>query len=195
MKKADKFLDLYREYETVLRDQGIDYKTREDGSDDMMQNRLRINRQIRNYLTHNHDIGFLEVSDSQIKFMEKLIKDQKMQNDILKKHTKTPAAASCNMSDKCSDVMTKMSKLKVEYMPVCDDNGIVGLVSIYDVATTLLANTKTVKIAVITKVIKKVRCIQPDVQMSCVEQFNDAVICCTDTGDMSGKLLGVYFND
>lgn len=195
MKKSDKFLGLYREYETVLRDQGIDYKVLEENADDMLQNRLRICRQMRNYLTHNHDAGFLEVSDNQIRFMEKLIKDQKMQDDILKKHLKSVTTASCNLKDKCSDVITKMNKLKTEYFPVCDDNGIVGLVSIYDVSATLLANTKTVKMSVITKFIKKVRCMQPDVQMKCVAEYDEPVICCTDTGDMQGKLLGVYFND
>ena len=60
---ADRFLSLYREFETLLRDDGKDYKELEESADDLLQNRLRINRQLRNYLTHNHDAGFLEISD------------------------------------------------------------------------------------------------------------------------------------
>ena len=68
---AEKFLDAYREYETVLRAKGLDYKTVEDGADDITQNRMRINRQMRNYLTHQHDAGFLVISDKQIAYLKK----------------------------------------------------------------------------------------------------------------------------
>ena len=96
---ADRFLSLYREFETLLRDDGKDYKELEESADDLLQNRLRINRQLRNYLTHNHDAGFLEISDKQIAFMEKLIFEQKSSMDILKKHIKSAKVAGCLCTD------------------------------------------------------------------------------------------------
>lgn len=194
---AEKFLGLYREYETLLRDAGIDYKDLEEKSDDLLQNRLRINRQLRNYLTHNHDAGFLEISDKQIAFMEKLIFEQKCSMDILKKHVKTVKTAACTYADNLEDVLNKMSKLKVTKLPVYDDTGVLGFVSVYDVTKAFLTEKrpKTAKLSVVKKLEKKVICMTPDTQMSVVLSQTTGVVCCTDTGLKNGKLLGVFLND
>lgn len=193
---AEKFLNLYREYETLLRDSGIDYKELEEKSDDLMQNRLRINRQLRNYLTHNHDAGFLEISDKQIVFMEKLISEQKFSMDILKKHTKTVKAAACTCSDNLEDVMNKMIKLKVVKLPVYDDIEVLGFVSLHDVAKAFMTEKrpKTAKLSVIKKFDKNVICMTPDTQMATVYQNATDMVCCTDTGNKKGKLIGVFLN-
>ena len=193
---AEKFLNLYREYETLLRDSGIDYKELEEKSDDLMQNRLRINRQLRNYLTHNHDAGFLEISDKQIVFMEKLISEQKFSMDILKKHIKTVKAAACTCSDNLEDVMNKMIKLKVVKLPVYDDIEVLGFVSLHDVAKAFMTEKrpKTAKLSVIKKFDKNVICMTPDTQMATVYQNTTDMVCCTDTGNKKGKLIGVFLN-
>lgn len=191
---AEKFLNLYREYETLLRDAGVDYKELEEKSDDLMQNRLRINRQLRNYLTHNHDAGFLEISDKQLVFMEKLIKEQKCSMDILKKHVKTAKVAACTYVDTLEDVLTKMIKLKVERLPVYDDVCVLGFVSWAEVIKSYMSEKrpKTAKLSVVKKLDKKVVCMKPDVLMSDVFNVGENMVCCTDTGDKNGKLLGVY---
>lgn len=192
---SEKFLSLYREYETLLRDVGMDYKDLEEKSDDLMQNRLRINRQLRNYLTHNHDAGFLEISDKQIAFLEKLVFDQKSSMDILKKHVKTVNAAACTYADNLESVITKMSKLRVEKIPVYDGFGVLGFVSAYDVMKAFLVEKrpKTAKLSVVKKLEKKVVCMSPDTQMSVVNAYAGDIVCCTDTGNKNGKLLGVFF--
>ena len=193
---AEKFLNLYREYETLLRDAGVDYKELEEKSDDLMQNRLRINRQLRNYLTHNHDAGFLEISDKQLLFMEKLIKEQKCSMDILKKHVKTVKVAACTYVDTLEDVLTKMMKLKVERLPVYDDVCVLGFVSWTEVLKAYMSEKrpKTAKLAVVKKLDKKVVCMKSDVLMSDVFNVGENMVCCTDTGDKNGKLLGVYIS-
>lgn len=193
---AEKFLILYREYETLLRDAGLDYKDLEEKADDFMQNRLRINRQLRNYLTHNHDAGFLDISDKQIAFMENLVFEQKSSMDILKKHLKTPKSAACLYTDNLEDVITKMSKLHTEKLPVYDDSGVFGLVCVYDVMKAFLSEKrpKTAKLSVVKKLDKKISCMAPDTLMPAVSSSGCDLICCTDTGNKNGKLLGVFFS-
>lgn len=196
---ADRFLSLYREYETLLRDDGKDYKELEESADDLLQNRLRINRQLRNYLTHNHDAGFLEISDKQIAFMEKLIFEQKNSMDILKKHMKSAKVAGCLRTDTLDDVLTKMMKLKVTRLPVYDESCVLGLVSWIDVLKAYRAEKcpKTAKLSVVKKLDKKVICMTPDTLMSDILMTVDPsdMVCCTDSGDKKGKFLGVFLND
>ena len=78
MNKVEEFLAAYREYESLLRDNQKDYKTIEDGSDDLNQNRMRICRQMRNYLSHQNDIGFLEPTKLQIDYMKELSVKQRL---------------------------------------------------------------------------------------------------------------------
>ena len=196
---ADRFLSLYREYETLLPDDGKDYKELEESADDLLQNRLRINRQLRNYLTHNHDAGFLEISDKQIVFMEKLIFEQKNSMDILKKHMKSAKVAGCLRTDILDDVLTKMIKLKVTRLPVYDESCVLGMVSWIDVLKAYRAEKrpKTAKLSVVKKLDKKVICMTPDTLMSDILMTVDPsdMVCCTDSGDKKGKFLGVFLND
>lgn len=196
---ADRFLSLYREFETLLRDDGKDYKELEESADDLLQNRLRINRQLRNYLTHNHDAGFLEISDKQIAFMEKLIFEQKSSMDILKKHIKSAKVAGCLCTDMLDDVLTKMMKLKVTRLPVYDESCVLGIVSWIDVlkAYRTEKRPKTAKLSVVKKFDKKVICMTPDTLMSDILMTVDPsdMVCCKDSGDKKGKFLGVFFND
>lgn len=196
---ADRFLSLYREFETLLRDDGKDYKELEESANDLLQNRLRINRQLRNYLTHNHDAGFLEISDKQIAFMEKLIFEQKSSMDILKKYIKSAKVAGCLCTDTLDDVLTKMMKLKVTRLPVYDESCVLGIVSWIDVlkAYRTEKRPKTAKLSVVKKFDKKVICMTPDTLMSDILMTVDLsdMVCCTDSGDKKGKFLGVFFND
>lgn len=61
MHQTTDFLALYREYESLLREQGLEYKQAEDAAEGQVQDRMRICRQIRNYLVHQEDAGFLEI--------------------------------------------------------------------------------------------------------------------------------------
>lgn len=199
----DRFLDLYREYETVLRDSGTDYRAMEEGSDGIEQERLRITRQMRNYLTHNHDAGFLAVSDRQVAFLEQRIKDERMAGDILKKHLKTVKAGTCGGTEKIADVLVRFARLGVSSMPMCEvpkgETGarIVGVVSVYDLLRAYMAEQrpKTAKMSALKKVGKRCPTMAPMTPMETVIGSQEPIICCTDTGTAAGKVIGVYFRD
>ena len=103
MKKNERFLNLYREYESLMREKGLDCKDFEDRADPTLSKRLYMCRQFRNYLSHTNDPGFLEISDSQIDFLQDRIEKLKIEEDILKKHLKSPKVAICFEKDKCLD--------------------------------------------------------------------------------------------
>lgn len=196
MTNADKFLSLYREYETLLRDAGVDYKELEDSCEDVqMQNRLRINRQLRNYLTHNHDAGFLDISEKQIAYLEALILEQKQKGDILKKYIKTIRTGCVSTTDKLVDVLTKFTKLKQTKLLVLEQGCPVGIVNVYDVMKAYLAATrpKTEKLSAVKSMQKRIPYVDGLTSMEQVLELHESVICCTDNGTKDGKVLGVYY--
>jgi CBS domain-containing protein len=196
MSNNEKLLALFREYETLLREAGKDYKQVEDAAEDFLQNRMRMVRQTRNYLTHSHDAGFVETSDKQVAFLEKLVTEEKLSGDILKKHLKTIKATSCAVDEKLFDVLQKMLKLKVGALPVVGVDGkLAGTVSMAEATRAYLdaERPKTVKLSVIKKLNKSVPCRTPETAMSSVLGMEEPLVCCTDNGKMDGKFLGVYF--
>ena len=140
MKVAEKFLSLYKEYESLMRDKGIDCKEYEDSTDEFTGNRLRMCRLFRNYLSHQNDSGFLDISAEQIKFLEQIIFSLKMENDVLKKHIKSVKSAVFSYNEKCYESMEKVLKLKSERILVSYDGlpapkTLYGVLSVYDVLT------------------------------------------------------------
>ena len=188
MKNDNKFLSLYREYESFIRDQGIDPKDYEEKVDDETANRLRMCRQMRNYLSHQNDPGFLNISDNQIAFLESYTDSLKMQGDVVKKHLKAIVPATCGESDKCCDVLKQMTKLKTNNILVLSKKG-VGVANIYDVINKAL-ESKTTKMSLVkTKPTYKI--VSPTTKMEDIP-FG-SVILCTHDGTETGKLLGVIY--
>ena len=188
MKNDNKFLSLYREYESFIRDQGIDPKDYEEKVDDLTANRLRMCRQMRNYLSHQNDPGFLSVSDNQISFLETYTESLKMKGDTVRKHLKTVASATCLDSDKCSDVLQKMIKLKSNDIVVISKTGI-GVASIYDIISKAM-ESKTTKMSLV-KTKPSYKLVSPTVKMDDIPL--GVVIICTQDGTESGKILGVIY--
>lgn len=188
MKNSDALLSLYREYESLLRDKGIEPKDYEESRDDKESNRLRMCRLFRNYLSHQDDAGFLDVSDSMIKFMRDKINEIKFEDDVVKKHLKTVAAGTVTDKDKCTDAMLKLNKLKSEEIVVVTASGF-GIATVYDVAmktleskTSKMMSLKTKKNFVLSDPLRKIS--------DCPK---DKIIVCTSDGTESGKLLGVVY--
>lgn len=71
------FLKKYREYESLLLEHGSNYKQAEDSASGITQKRMRICRQLRNYLVHQEDSGFIQISKKQIHFLQNLIYNEK----------------------------------------------------------------------------------------------------------------------
>ena len=181
-----KFLNSYKDYETILRTNGIDPKDYEDKADELTSNRLRISRQMRNYMSHQNDPGFLEPSDLQIKFLDQQIKTLTVADDIAKKHVKKKLV--CKDTDKASDVARIMAKAKVTEIVVTRKDGTYEIVIIYDVLTAAL-ESKTTKIAAIKG--KKPKFISAVTKMCDIAP--DTLYVCTDDGTKDGKFVGTLY--
>lgn len=187
MSREQEFLELYRTYESALRDAGEDYKTLEERSDDLLQNRMRMCRQMRNYLSHQNDAGFLSISESQLDFLRELIRAQELKGDILQNHIGTVRAGSCKPEDTLESAYRKMKRNKTDKLPVCEGTRVLGVLTLNDVMDGVF------KQAVLVSQVKytgEVCCKKPTQKM---DTLSMNVVCCTDTGTVSGKCLGVWF--
>ncbi len=186
MKNEKELLALYREYETILRDQGQDPKTYEDSLDDMESNRLRMCRLFRNYLSHQDDVGYLEVSDSMVKFMEKTVMSLKKvyAKQIMKNGT---FVVSNNIL--CSVAFEHFDKLRPAVIAVKTDTGY-DLVSMYDIAKGLDPRQND-EVAAVKHLREKPAFADP---MTRIDDLpHDKVIIITDGGTKDGLLRGVIY--
>lgn len=120
-KDVEEFLALYKSYETALRAQDTDYRTVEEksGSD-----RMRIMRQIRNYLSHADDPGFIAISPVCLEALRQMVKEEQAKGDIAKNHLVTPAKGSLKegmpLSSAVYRIVRHMENRRPE-MPVYDE--------------------------------------------------------------------------
>ncbi len=189
MKQTEKYLAVYKDYETALRDAGIDPKAVEDAIDEVTAGRLRICRQMRNYLAHNNDPGFLEISDGQIRFLEGRLKEQKMSGDIAKKHMKPASACICSMEDRCTAALEKMKKNKATEIMVTTGSDI-RIATCLEVASGAVAS-KTTKLKDVKLQKARIVYTRPDMKIDSLPK--GVHILCTDTGEKDGKILGEVF--
>lgn len=114
------FLSLYKTYESLLRDHGTDYRKIEEQQEG---SRMTIMRQIRNYLSHAEDPGFIAISQTCLKFLERLVKEEQMKGDLIKNHLITPAKGSIKEGTPLSKVVYRLSVLALNgqfELPVYD---------------------------------------------------------------------------
>lgn len=193
MSSTEEFLNLYKEFESVLRDKRIDYRDFESMLDDATENKLRVCRRLRNFLSHNNNDGFVVISEKQIAFMKEIIENQKGNADVLQRYVKPAALSSCNINETCKESLVKFSKLDTECLPVYDaSRGILGLISSVDVIMRMARNKDAI-IKEIPVSTKNIACFAADTPIDKIKQCKASVICCTDDGSAFGKLLGVYF--
>lgn len=110
-KETDQFLSLYRTYEGLLRSRGTDYRAIEEGQAAQGVTRMTIMRQMRNYLAHAEDPGFVAVSPVCLKALEQMVKEERLKGDIVKNHLVTPAKGSLKEGTSLSAVVYRMSIL------------------------------------------------------------------------------------
>lgn len=186
-KDIDKFLALYREYETLVRDAGNEPKDIEDRADDLTANRLRICRQFRNYLSHQNDPSFLDVSDSMLRFMQSNVDKLRNARDTLRKHCKRPNLATVTEKDKVSVACERMAQLKSDRIVVVKD-GAYGVLSMYDAIKACLTS-KTIKVGTL----KQSKDYVIGAPMDDNDAYASATVICTDDGTPIGKLVGVRY--
>lgn len=120
-KETDRFLSLYRTYENLLRDHGTDYRAVEEKQ---TNGRMTMMRQMRNYLSHSEDPGFIAVSPLCLKVLEDMVKEESLKGDIVKNHLVSPAKGSIKEGTLLSQVvyrMAKLSMLGIQELPVYDE--------------------------------------------------------------------------
>lgn len=121
-KENEQFLSLYKTYEGLLRARGTDYRAVEE---ELNSDRMRMMRQMRNYLCHSEDPGFIAISPVCIKALEKMVKEESMKGDIVKNHLVTPAKGSVKEGTMLADIVYRMSILAmtgVYELPVYDNS-------------------------------------------------------------------------
>ena len=188
-KQTDKFLSLYKDYETTVRDAGEDPKLVEDAMDEVRGGRMRLCRQFRNYLSHSNDPGFLEPTDAMVRFMESELKERQMRGDVAKKHLKSVATSICVPKDTVTIALTNMDKLKTDKIVVYDEKvHQYKVVNIWDTSDALM-KSKVTKISVVKDSKELVAFVSPTTPMS--EISREALVVCTSDGTSEGKLLGL----
>lgn len=119
-KETEQFLSLYRTYENLLRDHGTDYRSIEE---QQTNSRMTMMRQMRNYLAHAEDPGFLSISKNCLTTLENMIKEESLKGDIVKNHLVTPAKGSVKEGMMMSAVVKWMAArvmLGYQELPVYD---------------------------------------------------------------------------
>lgn len=185
----EKFLGLYREYESLLRAKGKDPKETEENAEPLESGRLRMCRQTRNYLSHTDDTGFAGISEQMIAFLQKKITQLKEEGDTAKKHVKKTDTCILKEDTKASEAFLFFKKLKVQELLVMHKDGDFGVLSVYE----LLGCRSTSKIGTLKQSKAKLCfCSQTDDYGSL---DRSSMYLCTSDGTPDGKLLGqVWFS-
>lgn len=188
--KSEKFLELYKEYEGLLRLQGFDPKDVEDKSEGPDGDRLRMCRLFRNYFAHVADPGFLEAGDKMQKFLEARVQALKLQGDVVRKHLKKPEACMVSENAKCSEAFEKFTKLGCMSLPVIMSDGTYKALSVFN---TVGAKGSSKISSLKLTAVKPVFCGPLGGYMTL---DTGRMTLCTEDGTPSGKLLGrVWFTD
>lgn len=186
-KDIDHFLALYREYETLVRDEGLEPKDVEDAADDLTQNRLRMCRQFRNYLSHQNDPSFIDISDQMLRFMQSNVDRRKNMRDTLKRHCKSAATTTVAAKDKVGVALDRMVKLKSDRLVVVDGDSF-GVVSLYDVISAYLTSKATK-----TGTLKQSKRFALGAPTDDNNAYDDDVVICTVDGTSTGAVVGVRY--
>lgn len=209
MHQTTDFLALYREYESLLREQGLEYKQIEDNAEGQTQDRMRICRQLRNYLVHQEDAGFLEISEKQMAFFRGLVETEKTKLDTFGEHLLSLRSGACTPEDSPEAVLKKMKRLKTCVLPVWKleekmpkshityrTEVLLGQISVISVALLLAKGSET-----IGKGLRKYEqpevILRPDTRMPEALGFAEEtpLLCCTEDGTRKGAFLGAYIRE
>ena len=195
MNNVKEFLNLYREYESMLRDDDLDYKQVEDTSDDLKQNRMRINRQIRNYLSHQNDPEFLSISNKQLDFLRSLIESQKLYGSLLKDHITTYKTGYCTLDDTIDTVINKMSRLKINELPVINDKReLLGMIRLIDIAVACNKNKRIKTVKGVNRIVKAENVYSANERVDKIpeEVLRNCVVVCMAEDKTGKKFMGIY---
>ncbi len=198
-KEVDQFLSLYRTYEGLLRQRGIDYRTVEEQQTSQGIGRMTIMRQMRNYLCHAEDPGFIAISPVCVRELEKMVKEEQMRGDIVKNHLVTPAKGSLKEDTILSHAIYRMSLLAmigVHSLPVYDDKAkrLKGIIMLERAAYELSKRGNvTIREAMCGQYGNSEIIVPPDMLTKdaiAKASYNSSYIFCTKDGTLDSQYLG-----
>jgi predicted transcriptional regulator len=194
-------MDLFKEIETnisKLQNAPLDanFKWYEDNTlDAEKKNKLYTIRVLRNYISHNSDSDeFIAISDAMYSFMKGVLNE--IISEILSaKDIATNKYVKCTSKDKAIDVLKLMTKKKLEYIPLIDNDVFVGVVSIYDLIDFVMEN-KTKNLSSFSKFKKNaVKFVKPTLLVEDIQGFikdeNILFIFMTNSGTSKDSILGI----
>lgn len=193
------FLDKYKEYENVLREQDISVFDVNEQLTGLKKDRLTIMRQMRNYLTHHADPGFLNVTKEQVSFLDELVIDAKKYVDTVRKAMISARKCCVDVSDTVLTGLSLMAKFNLDYLVVCDNGVYVRLVTLMDLVKTCVKDDKSdCWMSSVKSVGKHVVFVKPDVLVSELQRTFVKSHCCgtclvTESGNAKSKVLGMFF--
>lgn len=188
------FLAAYKDYETALREHGKDYKEIEEAADEQTSCRMRISRQIRNYLSHNEDPGFLEISDKQVTWIQDLAKAEWLSEDLVKDHLLTPRRALLMEGDLIKDCLKRMVAVKRTTLPVANTKEVLGAISLMTLTKLYLKDENGCLTKKHQALMEPITLVSEQTRMADLINVH-ACVCCTKDGSHIGKVLGVLAAD
>lgn len=179
------YLDLYRQYEGLLRERGTEYRNIEEMSGGLKKDRMTIMRQIRNYLVHRGDSDFVKVSDKQLQFLSSLILEEELRGDLLRDHLLSIKKATVTKSESLISAITKMKRLDFYSIVVYDEEKLWGRLDVREAALAIIKDS-TATVGAIKKLKPIEKAYAPDIRIEKIEDWRDGVVCVSPKG-----LLGI----
>lgn len=190
MEDVERFLSLYKTYEGLLKKRGTDYRAVEA---ETASDRMTILRQIRNYLSHKEDPGFLAVSPLSIRFLEGLIEGELRRDGLVKDHLISPAKGSIKEGAPLSEAIYLLVKDHADSRPVYDPKAkiVKGVLSLEQLAKALKKHGDVpVSEAVCGRYGQDIVLIKPEDGTGAVTVPEIGYACCTKNGTVTAQYLG-----
>lgn len=191
-----RFLELYREYENVLKEQGRNYFDMNETAETVfLKDRMTITRQMRNFLVHADGSDFLVVSDEQLLFLKDLIELAKRDGDTVDKHMVPIKQCVLSVTDVAYRGLVLSAKHSLQWFIVLNEQGhIKGLCSLSLILKAYVKDSKQL-VGSIRGLCKSYVLCGPKVLLS---ELRDTVpaptehVIVTSDGTPFGKCLGLY---
>ena len=193
-KENDEFLSLYRTYEGMMRARGTDYRAIEEEQVAAGNGRMTMMRQMRNYLAHSEDPGFITVSPVCIKALEKMVKEESLKGDIVKNHLITPAKGSVKEGTLLSEIVYRLSVLAMLgqfEIPVYDPDTkrLKGIITLKQIAYKLYSQGNIhLKEIVCGPYSDNFHLVKPNDPTP--TKTDDKFYCCTKDGTLDSQYMG-----
>lgn len=171
--KSNKYIDTYKELETLLSEKGTSIYEYEQGIfSDSDQKKMQLCRLTRNFIQHEQDL-FIAPTKEMTDFLAEQIIAIKMQDGIVKDFM--TRIAPLTGKDTISDAAKKLAKMK--FVPVVNkDKECIGVVTDAVIRRVLAEKPTATKISSIEKILLKLETVNQSVYISDIPRPLDAIV-------------------